>query len=962
MIIYNQDRIGIKYLTSDNIIFEINSTKKLEELLQMLLDGEDISTVAAINGVIVDGDGTIPHITYQVHQTPSQISESIDIPNYFLIHDEDYDDDYDSFIPDAGAKPFMQEKEDYLHNQYEKRLMGARDARLEFKPFPINTSENQQVFKEQLAYTVGIMPTLLNAEEAEGKTVSELKKLSASADIAYNHGVADYYANDYPALLPDYKTAEMLAKLSNSERELITDGFLDPMLLTDFIARKKAALGKNILLTEDDILFMSQESNSSGNNYIYSEYPDSYVINLNCCWNSNVPLVKKNIYQDLVEEATKLFDEQFHFVPRVLDDYCKAYLESIPTKDEYKVKKLAKDLVENFSRTSLSKVASTKNKVLYVLSSKLNFAEVREDHMLAMGTFYSEKVLARLDENNFVNYYKAYNDMSLGDLTKLLRLYRSHTNLIFDVDKTPKELIARMENERGVRDCESMESRYDYKFAENDIAIRGRNIMAVDGQMKMYMLPPDDYRNFTTGYDTNCCQHYGSAGESCVWKLTSDPFAANVVIERNGKILAQGFVWTDESKDTLVFDNVEFADDRTVQQFNDLFAVWSSAMPYKNIHVGVGYNQGMQSWGKRINSVDRAIMPTTLSNRHVYSDYNGNARTLKDNGIMKISPNKAVRVVQQELIPSKYDELNRLGLTYLISTGFGVDKLIEIAGKMQNDTLSEEEYMDLFRACPNKEDLLNNMPHIPDRVQLWLADTASYYIDKIQNPCEQILVRQIEQNPIKIRFMDNPSEEMQLAVVRANGMFLGEINNPTDRVIEEAVRANGVAITMVPPERQTDTLKLLAIESWAKVIASIDAPTEEMINAALDREPTAVSLIRGEIPLNCQLRLVENHPSAINDIPSPHPSVIRRAIEKDGMLIRNYQNRFPELRMIAINQNPFAIGTLNRPTETEVLTAIMANPRVASVVKDKDVLTHVQANLTETQTEINQENDLEMAG
>lgn len=953
MIIYNQDRIGIKYLTSDNVIFEINSTKKLDELLQMLLNGEDISSVAAIHGAVVEqeGDYLTPYTTYQQHETPEEINDALAhmVPNYFLYKDDEYDDDYDDFVPGAGEKPYMQEKEKYLFEQYEKRMMGARDAKLEFKPYLIDNPGGLKTLRDQLAYTVGIMPTLFYAEEAQGKTVAELKKLSQAADIAYNHGIAEYYSNDYPALLPSYKTAEMLTKLSNSERELIIDDVLDPMLLTDFIARKKAKYGNKVMLTGDDVEIICIEHVTSRNSYV-TRSRHLQDVNIDRPWN-DLPASRRDLLALLVSEATTLFNEKFHFVPRVIEDYCKAYLECLSPKERYDIPALAKDLVDNFNRTSLTKVAGYKNKVLYALSSRLNFAEVKEDHMLAMGVFYPEQLLQKLTTNNFIPYYKANNDISLGELTKLLRLYCKHPNTIFDMEKSPKELIALLENQRGVADCERMERDYGYHFADNDIAIRGRNIMAVDGQMKMYMLPADDYRNFTTGYDTHCCQHYGSAGETCVWKLTTDPFAANVVIERNGKILAQGFVWTDEAKDTLVFDNVEFADDRTVQQFNDLFAKWSAAMPYKNIHVGVGYNQGMQSWGTRIKSDQMASMPTTLSSDSVYSDYHNNARTLKDNGIMKISPTKEVRIVQQPLVPSKYDELNNLGLTYLIFTGFGVDKLIEIAGKMQAGTLTEDEYMDLFRACPNREALLDNMPHIPDRVQLWLADTDSKYVDKIQNPCEQILVKQIEQNPIKIRFMENPSEAMQLAVVRQNGMYLGEINNPTDAVIEEAVRQNGVAITMVPVERQTDTLKMLAIQSWAKVIASIEAPTAEMIDAALDREPTAVSLIRGEIPLTCQLRLVEHHPSSINDIPSPHPSVVRRAIESDGMLIRNYQHSYPELRLIAIRQNPFAIGTLNRPTEEEVYAAITANPKTASCVRDKTILARVQSHFTEERDE-----------
>lgn len=945
MIVYNQDRIRGHYLTGDHVILEINSTKKLEELLQMLLDGQEINTVAAVNGVIVRGtDKNAPHKTYGAHRVykpdPADGAHGEQtVPNYYLIHDEEYDDDYDRFIPSGSSLPYMDEASKRLFTQFEKRLMGARDARLEFDSYPVTDENGTKILKEQLACAIGIMPVILNAPEAQGKPVAELKKLSQQAEIGYDHGIADYFSHDYPDLLPEYQTAEMLAKLSNPERALIADGLLNPALLTDYIFRKKEKYGKNTMLTEDDVARLVEEAVcTGGNNHVD---PNGKQM-------SEMPLtgisVGENKLEALVEASTRLFTEKFHFVPRVIREYCQAcMLVHMPVKT-HDIPEISEKLVEEFSRTSLSKVAGLKNMVLYAFSPLLNFAEVKEDHMQAIGTFYPEQLLCRLDRNGFVAYYRKYNDMSLGELTKLLRLYRNNPELVFEQERSPKEIISRMENKRGVEDCERFERHYGYSFKDNDIAIRGRNIMAADGQMRMYMLPPDDYRNFTTGYDTNCCQHYGSAGESCVYKLTTDPFAANVVIERNGKILAQGFVWTDEGKDTLVFDNVEFADDRSVQQFNDLFAAWSAAMPYKNIHVGVGYNQGMQSWGRRITEGQKAVLPQTVSSRVCYSDYGSAARALKSDGRMNIHENKSIQIVQQPLTPSRYDEINRLGLTYLVSTGFSLTKMLEIAGKLQAGTLAEEEYRDLFRAVGDKAALLDHMEHIPDNIQLWLMDTCpSSVVEQIKNPCEQVLVRQVEQNPAKIRLIANPTEDMQLAVVRKNGLLLSEIASPTDAVIYEAVRQNGVALTMVSPEKRTDALIMLAIRSWAKVIASIDHPTPQMIDAALEIEPGAVALIRGEIPVSCQMNLVNSHPSFVNDIPSPHPSVVRRAIELDGRLIRNYQSRYPELRMTAIRQNPFAIGALNRPTVEEIYCALAANPGVRDSIRDKEALASAQA-------------------
>ena len=82
-------------------------------------------------------------------------------------------------------------------------------------------------------------------------------------------------------------------------------------------------------------------------------------------------------------------------------------------------------------------------------------------------------------------------------------------------------------------------------------------------------LQKDDYRNFTIGYDTNCCQHYGSIGGECLPCYCHDPYAGAVVIVKNsqmygdkwltGGAIAQAFTWVDNDKSTIVFDNMEFA-------------------------------------------------------------------------------------------------------------------------------------------------------------------------------------------------------------------------------------------------------------------------------------------------------------------------------------------------------------------------------------------------------------------
>ena len=66
--------------------------------------------------------------------------------------------------------------------------------------------------------------------------------------------------------------------------------------------------------------------------------------------------------------------------------------------------------------------------------------------------------------------------------------------------------------------------------------------------------------------------------------------------------------------------------------------------------------------------------------------------------------------------------------------------------------------------------------------------------------------------------------------------------------------------------------------------------------------------------------------------------VVRKAIEKNGLLIRNFQREFPSLRSFAIEQNPNAIGSLIKPTKEEIILALSLNPKVESKIKDKELV------------------------
>ncbi len=99
------------------------------------------------------------------------------------------------------------------------------------------------------------------------------------------------------------------------------------------------------------------------------------------------------------------------------------------------------------------------------------------------------------------------------------------------------------------------------------------------------------------GYLTNCCQHLGSAGETAMMHGFLNPDAGFFVIEgKDGSIKAQAEIWLAD-KDTLVFDNIEFANtdsdnyEKRVKELRGDIANFAMQSGYKDIIMGCGYNE-----------------------------------------------------------------------------------------------------------------------------------------------------------------------------------------------------------------------------------------------------------------------------------------------------------------------------------------------------------------------------------
>ncbi len=262
-------------------------------------------------------------------------------------------------------------------------------------------------------------------------------------------------------------------------------------------------------------------------------------------------------------------------------------------------------------------------------------------------------------------------------------------------EKVSKEL------EWAERDRQEMEEKYCYKFSDNRIDIRGKDLVVERDGCKMYMLPADDLRNFTFSYNNNVSydMRYSYAAETALLNMTSSPLSACVVIEDNNKqIQAASWVWVDEKTDVLVFDDIEFRCDPEAQKYMNIIRDYVEAMPYQDIQMGFSWdNSNKFPFGRKCKEDECVSRPDNmyLNVEHCYSEYH----PIKDGHINNMSPvffKKDGKILEKAKSTNQIGELTEFLISML------TDAKNELTA-MTND--GSEEAKELLKEC---DDLLKN--------------------------------------------------------------------------------------------------------------------------------------------------------------------------------------------------------------------------------------------------------------
>ena len=174
-------------------------------------------------------------------------------------------------------------------------------------------------------------------------------------------------------------------------------------------------------------------------------------------------------------------------------------------------------------------------------------------------------------------------------------LYDNRKDIKFDKDMNVEGISTQISYKDAEKQVKKVEKAYkDCNFHLSDCKCLLRDNPTESGKYRARILDGDDPLQVMLGEDeiTHCCQVLGDAGEtSMMYGLTNDHAGFFVIENKNtGKIYAQAESW-EWDKDTLVFDNIEFANDADIKLYKEILGEYIINSPYKNIIMGKGWNE-----------------------------------------------------------------------------------------------------------------------------------------------------------------------------------------------------------------------------------------------------------------------------------------------------------------------------------------------------------------------------------
>ncbi len=278
-------------------------------------------------------------------------------------------------------------------------------------------------------------------------------------------------------------------------------------------------------------------------------------------------------------------------------------------------------------------------------------------------------------------------------------IYDERKNLDITEDMTVEAVQAHLSYKDSFSEVRKVEKAYkDCGFKLSNCKCLLKDNPIEYGRYRSRFLEGTDPLQVSLGDLTNCCQKLDDAGESAMMYGLTNDHAGFWILENKstGKIYAQAEAW-EWNDDTLVLDNIEFANDAEIDQYKEAIGEYVLNSPYKNIIMGCGYNDLSREARGQLKRAPEVTPHVTPYDIYVMS-YEDNAEVQDGKDEDEVLEIKSVEKAKKLLDSGKvtyYDYLysdvdDQKGTVYLKENGI-VSGYFGISEERCREVLNEQE-------------------------------------------------------------------------------------------------------------------------------------------------------------------------------------------------------------------------------------------------------------------------------
>lgn len=902
MILFNLEEVENSFLEYDNEILQINSRlpslKVLAEKLQEKLKGKE--------DALSEEDYEITRYlagTRRMIRPVATNEEFFDHDAYTHIFDPESEEGLDTISKERPR----------LFADFEKFQYGQNH---DF----IKTEEvlSDKELYESVLDALGVMPALYDEMDL---SVKELISLSYMGRNCYRPWNDLTKSNRFPTK----KDILTFAELNDYEREAFTASMLNPTFILDVIEAVKAKPGFESFTISKSVI-------NDIIRYCYSGI-DSIEELVNRLTVTPFEVTSEEGRENL-DALKTAFEAKFRRAPRILNEIYTAFLSY------YNVETLSQEqiteIVDTFKLSNVQTIAKMHNPSLLILSKCLNFSEIRKEHLEIFSVYFTPGLIREAEEKGFVEWYQKYKgEIKVSELAGIVKNSKEIGS--FDLEISPRDLFIINKQRKGWINAacayEDFGEHYDFRKMENVIPNRTLVVEDKSAGIRMHMLENDDARIFTAPLDCHCCQNvqtnrsvermllaknfrtieetyayvrehldelrredYSSnltgvgAGGGCVLNEIADPFACVTIWEdsKTGETIAQADTHYDAESNTLIYDNIEFANDRDVGKIYDVLAAYAENSTFSNIHIGTGYNQHMTSVGRPIGTKAyvhyEEMCKRNLSHQsraHFYSDYHASgasgARAIKKDGQLLMDSKKfasAFRVEKQEeeTFPYLTHPLSLLFSDYTVAER---KDLMERYETQDAQNLTENE---LIKIAGYKPNLLAEFEELPLKIQY------------------AIVTDEVVKHWENLKYIKNP--DMALFEAAMDEKLANVRKFPAEKITKEAwqkiLEKDGTFVEFLPRKYYSKEMFLTAIKEnpfSVKYIEKVcpESDRNEYLAQAILRKPILISHYP-DVPINLRLKVIEKNGSFGRYHPTQPTQIQQAMIDNSPYWIEGIRN------------------------------------------------------------------------